>query len=135
MHLPKPHVARRDVGDVLDPVAERVGLRGDTATLGERHLEALPFRNREDGAAADKAASQSVGFAWPVADRDVDRDPAHIGERLERRADVADQARLEEPPVRKDDGNPAALASIDPCYAFRHSPSLTGRVDPGPGNG
>ena len=125
VRLAEARVARGQGRDVADPVAERVGLRRDAAALAEGCVESLPLGDREDRAAADALAREGVGLARPVADRDVDRDPPHVGQLLERRVDTRDQPRLEEAASREHDGHPAELAPVDSRYAFRHRPSLT----------
>ena len=83
MHLADPSVVGGETGDVADPLSEGVGLGRDPASLPERHLELLLLGNGEDGTASDERARQGVGLAGAVADRDVDRDPPHVGELLE----------------------------------------------------
>ena len=110
---------------MADPVAESMGLGGDPATLGEGRAELLPLGDREHRAAADECPRQAVGLPGAVADRDVDRDPLHVGELREGRLHTLEQPRLAEAAVDEHDGDPAALAPVDPRYELRHALSLT----------
>ena len=115
---------RRERGDVADPVAERVGLRRDAAALGEGRVESLALGDREHRAAADELARERVGLPRPVADRNVDRDALHVGERGEVRLDALEQSRLAKAAVDQDDRDPAALGAVDAGYELCHAASL-----------
>ena len=109
---------------MADPAAERVRLGRDAAAFGERRVESLALRDREHRAAADERARQRVGLPWPVADRNVDRDALHVGERGEVRFHALEQSRLAKAAVDQDDCDPAALGAVDAGYELCHAASL-----------